>query len=595
MTHGESEPIGPKGRCPGLPGACEGDESSSFVFYSDGHGACFAGSCPKKYWSPKDLAARLGPDYLEGLDLEDPAPCRQPTERKAQDVDLQEQIDRGEFRALPKWKVLEETVKKADYRVYLNSKGEAIHVAVYHDEDGRPVDAKIRNAGKDGTGKDFAWAGSAKDKPLGNLRNLPPAGKKVVVVEGEKDGLSMMQLLTHVPVVWVPNGAGPQTKKDMARYAERLSRFDEVVLCFDPDEAGRTGMKECARLFPPGKVSLANLPSGMDVTELVQAGRAKDATGPVFHPEPFRPDGIVSAASLVGLALSPTQTGLSFGMKEVDAWTYGWRDGEVIVLGAGTGIGKTDFEMQVCASLIKPAADGGAETPCACFNYEASPVSTLKGIAGKIWERRFHIPGDHLWSENELRAAMDYLTEKCAKLFINDHFGATDWDAVVERSRYLAQAEGVKRVFVDPMAALVAAVEDERKGLDRLMAESKSVCEGEGLGMWFNSHLARPAEGKSHEEGGRVTLRNFRGSGAIAMWPSFVFALERNQQGDEEERAVTTLRVLKDRFTGDSTGKTLPLRYNVLTGMLEVERIPLVDDEPDGPGEVSEEEMGSVE
>jgi len=34
------------------------------------------------------------------------------------------------------------------------------------------------------------------------------------------------------------------------------------------------------------------------------------------------------------------------------------------------------------------------------------------------------------------------------------------------------------------------------------------------------------------------------------------------QAETEEERAVATLRVLKDRFTGDSIGKTQRLMYN---------------------------------
>ena len=179
----------------------------------------------------------------------------------------------------------------------------------------------------------------------------------------------------------------------------------------------------------------------------------------------------------------------------------------------------------------------------------------------------------------ELRAAIDYYEANCARAFINDHQGATDWDSVKERIRYLKHAEDISDAYVDPMAALVATVEDERKGLDRMMAEAKMLAEELHIGLWFNTHVTRPSEGPSHEEGGRVTLKHLRGSNAIGMWASYVFALERNQQGDEEERAVTTMRCLKDRFTGNATGRTQRLTYNTITGMLEVSASALDEDD----------------
>jgi twinkle protein len=48
-----------------------------------------------------------------------------------------------------------------------------------------------------------------------------------------------------------------------------------------------------------------------------------------------------------------------------------------------------------------------------------------------------------------------------------------------------------------------------------------------------------------------------------------MFGLERDQQaGDTNERGTTTFRVLKDRYTGRSTGATFPLRYDQKTGRL---------------------------
>ena len=89
----------------------------------------------------------------------------------------------------------------------------------------------------------------------------------------------------------------------------------------------------------------------------------------------------------------------------------------------------------------------------------------------------------------------------------------------------------------------------------------------------FVSHLTTP-EGKPHEEGGRVTIRHFKGSRAIGFWSFLMFGLERNQQAEEDtERRTTKLRVLKDRYTGQATGRVFNLIYDADTGLLKEEPI----------------------
>ena len=90
-----------------------------------------------------------------------------------------------------------------------------------------------------------------------------------------------------------------------------------------------------------------------------------------------------------------------------------------------------------------------------------------------------------------------------------------------------------------------------------------------GVFIHFISHLTRPGNGATpHEEGGRVKQAQFRGSNAIGMWSHFMFGLERNTQGEEEEDRLTTFRCLKDRNTGQATGRTLKLDYDRDTGLL---------------------------
>ena len=84
--------------------------------------------------------------------------------------------------------------------------------------------------------------------------------------------------------------------------------------------------------------------------------------------------------------------------------------------------------------------------------------------------------------------------------------------------------------------------------------------------MILVSHLRRPSGDKGHEEGVRTTLNQLRGSHGIAQLSDIVIGCERNQQ-DEENPDLTTIRVLKNRWTGE-TGIACSLDYNHETGRL---------------------------
>jgi twinkle protein len=558
----DSEPDGPKGTCP-----CD-DPSESFQLYSDGHGHCFAGGCPHPYWSPERLRKA-------GWDVEGRSEAGGRREqRRPMSEDVAALLETSEVRALQRWNISQATARHWDYRTRLNAKGEGEHLAVYRDDSRQVVDIKVRNTGVSGEDKRFYWAsGHAPKGLLYGSHLLPQQGKMVVVAMGEKDAMTISQLWANKFPVVSPSGGEAAAKKDIAANLERLLKFDKIVLVPHADPAGFKAMEEVARVLPPGRAFIARLPLN-DANDMHMAARDQELISLIHNAPAHRPDGIVAARDLVGEALNAPQMGLSFGFPEIDKLTYAWLDGQVVVLGAGIGMGKSDFALQVAASLLR----GG--TRCAVFNYEASPAETLKGIAGKNAERRFHVPDEEglLWTQAELVEALRQTTEDNASLFINDHFGAVSWDAIKERSRYLAHSEGVKRVFVDPVAALVAQEDDERKALDRVFAEAKMLAEELDIGLWFNSHLTRPSDGKPHEEGGRVMQKHFRGSGAITMWASHVWGLERNQQSeDESERGETVWRILKNRPAGHNTGKTLRFTYNVLSGMLEPSRIELED------------------
>lgn len=463
----------------------------------------------------------------------------------------------GEPVALNKRGLTEDTCSRMSYWAGRDRDGTRCQIANYYDaETGSTIVAqKVRYADKS-----FTVVGDLKQAGLFGQQLWRTGGKRVIITEGEIDALTVAQALQNKwPVVSIPNGAQGAAKA-LAKQLQWLNTYEQVILCFDNDEAGQKAIEDCVGLFPPGKCAIVSLPL-KDPSDMMQAGRTAELVTRLWEAQEYRPDGIVGVDDVAEEVLRDIDRGLPWFLPEIDELTWGRRTGEAVALGAGTGVGKTDFITEQIAYDLTVL-----KQPVAAFMLEQMPSETVKRITGKLSSKRFHVP-DGSWTKEELAEGLGKLRSG-GKLFLYDNFGATDWDVIRERIRYLAHSEGVKLFYLDHLTALAAHAEDERVELEKIMAEIGGLVKELDIWLLFVSHLATP-EGKPHEEGGRVTIRHFKGSRAIGFWSHFMFGLERNQQADDEVlRGTTIFRVLKDRLTGQATGKTVPLGYDATTGRL---------------------------
>lgn len=480
----------------------------------------------------------------------------------------------GDPQALAKRGISEETCKHFGYTVGCITEeefgrmgpstqkqfpvGTRVQLAPYYDESGRIVAQKMRSASKD-----FGVAGRLKNAlPLFGQHLWRDGGRKVVITEGELDAMSVSQLQGNKwPVVSVPNGADG-AKKSLSEAIEWLERFDEVILMFDQDDPGRKAVDDCAALFTPGKCKVARLPL-KDANEMLQAGRGEEVIKAIWDAKEFRPDGILSVADVYEEAIAEVLMGAPWWSPTLTALTYGRREGECYAFGAGTGIGKTDWFTQ---SIVYDATVLGLKA--GLLYLEQPPVETVRRLAGKLIGVPIHIPGK---STHEQRVAAVGQLRDDDRISLYNSFGGTKWENVKSKIRYMVVAQGCKSIYLDHLTALVSQEEDERKALDAIMDELASLALELKCYLHFISHLTRPPAGATpHEEGGRVKQAQFRGSNAIGMWSHFMFGLERNTQAEagDDDYQVTTFRVVKDRYTGQSTGKTIALGFDPATGRL---------------------------
>lgn len=471
-------------------------------------------------------------------------------------------IQGGEFKDLTSRGISEETCRKFGYQVVKLGDGRVVQLAPYTNAEGQVVAQKVRPKDKD---KMF-MTGDAGDILLFGQNLWGSGGRKIVVTEGELDAMSVSQAQGNKwPVVSIPKGA-KAARKELAKQLTWLCSFEEVVLMFDMDDPGKEASIECAGLFPPGKCKLASLPL-KDASDMLQAGRSSELVQAIWNAKPYRPDGIVTLDDIFEEVLEDPAEGLPWFLPTLTKLTFGRRYGENFAFGAGTGIGKTDLFTQQMQYDITELGQ-----KVAVFALEQRPKQTLRRIAGKLWNKCFHIP-DGSWTKDDLRAALVKLKDS-GKLFLYDNFGSADWDIIRDTMRYLALSEGVRLFYLDHLTALVAEEDDEKKALEKLMAQMSMLCEELQIIVHFISHLTTP-DGTPHEEGGRVTIRQFKGSRAIGYWSHFMFGMERNQQHDDpRHRSITTFRVLKDRNTGRATGEHFYLGYEKESGRLFETELP---------------------
>lgn len=510
--------------------------------YSDGHAYCFG--CehrepPSEEFLPS-TQKRKGKRMADGL------------------------IDNAKHRAISSRKISEETVRRFDYRV-AKRKGEIVHVANYRDKDGAVTAQHLRTQDKD-----FPWLGETKGLQLFGQHAARDGAPKVIITEGELDAMSVHEIISagrnsRWAAVSVYRGA-KSAKKDIAENLPWLEKADEVILMFDNDEHGEAAAAECARLFSPGRCKIARLPL-KDASDMLVSGRSGEVIDAIFGAKEWRPEGVVRVSDLRENVLTDPVVGLPWWHPGINAVLLGRRTGELDGLGAGTGVGKSDFLTQQIEYDINTL-----QIPVGLFMLEQHPSETIRRITGKMAGRKFHIPpaedDAEAWTMDELTAAVDEL-EKSDRLFLFDHFGSQSYDQIEETIRFLRHAHDVQHFYLDHLTALAAQEDDERKALEQIMARLGGLVKELDIWVGFVSHLTTPDTGPSHEEGGRVTIRQFKGSRAIGFWSHHMFGMERDQQAEcEIERSTTTFRILKDRVTGQGTGLTFNLGYDHETARL---------------------------
>lgn len=522
--------------CPSCRAKGQDYSGNNLARYSDGHGYCHA--CG--FYEPTEGQREQDGEAVSYDASFDPIP-----------VNLVPLKKRG---------LTLQAIEKYGYGVGRYKHNQVCHVAPYYDTRGTLVAQHIRLEGKE-----FRWIGDMKRAVLFGQHLYRRGGRRVVVTEGEIDCLTVSQLQDcKWPVVSLPNGVSHAVKA-FKTSLEWLESFEQVVIAFDMDDVGQKAAQECATLLSHGKAHLAVLPC-KDANECLMQGKTAELINSLWQASPWRPDGIRSGKDLWDDLIKSPPIGYTIPYQELNDMLHGIRLGELYMFTAGSGIGKSTIVNEIAYHLRMTHG-----LSLGIMALEENPSRNLRRYVGIHMDLPLHLPEVHHEVDKvALREAFDAITGD-DKWCCYDHFGSTDIDSLLSKLRYMVVSLGVQVIVLDHISIVVSGLdegnggESERKVIDKLVTRLRQLIEETGITVLAVVHLKRPDKGKSYNEGRQVTLTDLRGSGSLEQLSDVVIALERDQQGEDPNRAY--VRVLKNRPIG-ITGVAGCVEYNAQTGRL---------------------------
>lgn len=512
--------------------------SDALSEYTDGHTYCY--SCNALHNSNEETTTTKYDDFIS-------------------DMELKPLKARG---------ITESTCRKYQY-YYTTYKGKPCQVANYFDEHGNLVGQKLRFQDKS-----FATKGKLSKVFFG--QQLYNNGVRLIITEGEIDCLTVSQLLGNKePVVSIPCGA-QSAKKVFEANLKWLEGFNEVVVVFDNDDAGRKGAQEIEGILSPDKLRIATLKQYKDPNEYYINDKGNELLEALENAKRVTPENIINADTLLDDLLDEPEEVTGYGLPwnvKADKMIRGVRKGEITMLTAGTGIGKSTMIREIGYHLVM---EHGLKI--GSMMLEENVLRTSKGYIGLYLNKPVHLSRKGISNEQYTEAFVNTLGT--GNFVMYNHFGSLDNSAILKAIRYMAVTEKCDFILIDHISIAVSGIEsnNERKLIDILMTRLRQLCEELGVGLICICHLKRGDGKKSAEEGGSISLEDLRGSQAIAQLSDTIIALERNQQAESDvKKNLVQMRVLKCRQTGD-TGIGGKLWFNKEKNRLEVPSADLMND-----------------
>lgn len=403
--------------------------------------------------------------------------------------------------------------------------------------------------------KQFWFCGEAGEglALFGSDKFQPGSARAITITEGYFDALATFQMMgSKYPVVAVQSAQS--AKGEAAQAYEYLNSFEKIYLCFDADEPGQEAAAKVARLFDFNKIYVVKLDKKLkDANQYLIEKQGDAFVKAWWAARRFLPEGILSSFVEFDKVIDEdiAKPSVPYPFQAVQEKTYGIRNGEMVLVTAQEGLGKTEFFRAIEHHLLKTTEDN-----IGIIHLEESKARVLKGLVNYEIGKPVHLP-DFAVSKEDLKKHLRTAAGRDDRVHIYSHFGSDDPDTILSTVRFMAGACGCKYIFLDHITMVVSGLQgdDERRALDYISTRLAMMVEELDFTLFLISHVND--DGKT------------RGSRNISKVADLRIDLARNLQAESEElRNTTFLTISKNRYAG-KTGPAGELFFDSETYLLK--------------------------
>jgi len=405
--------------------------------------------------------------------------------------------------------------------------------------------------------KTFSWSG--KSIGLFGMEKFGAGGRRLIITEGEIDAMSVStasyeRYKKFYPVVALSSSV---MTKSLLENRDWIRSFNEVVICFDEDEAGKKAADEAIKIIGIDKVKIVKLPEN-DANEVFIKHSGARLLQCIFDASPYVPSGIISSEEIWdAIEKRDKIPAVPYPpcMDSVNKKLKGQRLNEIALFISGTGSGKSTLMREIMLHDLATTTD-----KIGIISLEETPAETGAKLSAMAISRNSsheEIPLE------ELRIGFDSVFGEDRVVLLN-HEGNFADGSIIDKIEYMSLV-GCKYIFIDHITILVSEGVADLTGneaQDKMMNELSRIVQKHPVWIGLVSHLRKaPSGGKSFEEGKMPTLDDIKGSGSIKQISYDIIAFARNMAAETEaERNTIKMSVLKARTTGQ-TGPVRSLFY----------------------------------
>ena len=529
----DSKEVG-KTKCPACP------SSDGFAIYDDGHGYCFV--C-------NHYERNVNEDDERNIDM----PLDQINSAWSAEVF---KANTGDARGCKERGITKTVAEHYGVRVDYDSNREITAYHYPYHKDNELVAYKTRKLPKQ-----FSTVGDFKDVWPFGCQSFGMGGKRLVITEGEFDAMSVAQAsLDHYNKIYPAiSVASASNLKSLLQAREWIRSFEEVVLFFDNDSAGKKAIKDAANIIGIDKVKVVST-TAKDPCELYAASGAAGVLRVIWDAQPFSPAGIVVGHDPVWeqyLARRSTESvAYPACLTGINDKTKGMRFGEITLFTSGTGSGKSTVIKEIVLDLLDKTDD-----KIGMISLEESVGDTAEKFIQMKLQRNLQEYDVSLEEQEEASRAV-FGTEQ---LVLLDHQGSVGDESLIDKIEYMALM-GCKYLILDHITIAVSEGAEGYTGneaIDKVMSDLLKLTKKHNIWLGVISHLRKVQGGGSTFEQGKLpSMDDIKGSGSIKQISFDIIGFARDMANEDEEiRNTINFIVLKSRFTG-KTGPAGHAKYN---------------------------------